>query len=646
MTIYNSRLHAFFTIGFLAFCSISMAQLPDEVIAMQKKYPDEKYVRLVEEQIISIDLSNNNFEISYQVVEEDMYLSDEAHLAAKDSRTFSHFFELDKIEASSWYLDNGKYRKSKVKDFKSRDRLDQSFRDDSKTVSFYYDNLGKGSKSKLDYTINIRDPRFLPTIFFADNAPIISKKATLKVDKDIDIKLINQNLENTSLKFEEKESGRYKYYTWTDEDLKGLKYEPSAPSFKRFAPHVIPVITQFKSSEGKWIKMLDDVPGLYSWYNSLVRDINTEKHEPDLVNVVNDLMDGKNSELEKVKAIYYWTQENIKYIAFEYALGGFIPREANDVFSKKYGDCKDNSSLMKEMMEIAGLKGSLSWLGTRDIPYDYDTVSTPSVDNHMILTYKIDDKRYFLDATGRFQPIDIPTSFIQGKQILIEDGNDNYILDRVPVIDAAENYRKDSVEIKYTDGKILGNARSEYGGYRKIDIFNTLERIDKSKHLDYLEGQLRAGSNKFLIDEWSDMNLFSYEDPYLLKYKFNIADYSKELGNEIYLNLNLYRGVLDKRVNVDRELPIEYDYKNSYAVDIYFTVPDGYDVDYLPKNFSISDDLVDASINYQIKGNQILYSHSISLKYLELDKSQQINFNSILDQLAQNYNEVVVLKKK
>lgn len=643
MISYNFRVLIISSIAF--FYSTLQAQLPAEVVAMQKKYPDEKYVRLVEEQLISIELSNNNFEISYQVVEEDMYLSDEAHLAAKESRTFSHFFELDKIEASSWYLDGGRYRKSKVKDFKTKDRLDQSFRDDSKMVSFYYDNLGRGSKSKLDYTIKIKDPRFLPTIFFADNAPIISKKAVLKVDKDIDIKLINLNLENSNIKLEETERGRYKYYTWTDQNSKGLEYESGAPSFKRFAPHVIPVITKFKSENGEWIKMLDDVPGLYSWYSSLVKNINIEDHDPELVKTVNELIEGKNTDLEKVKAIYYWTQENIKYIDFEYALGGFIPREANDVFAKKYGDCKDNSSIMKEMLEIAGLEGSLSWLGTRDIPYDYETVSTPSVDNHMILSYKDGDKRYFLDATGRYQPIEIPTSFIQGKQILIENGNDDYVLDHVPVIPASENYRKDSVHITYSQDKIIGSARSEYEGYRKIDIFNTLERIDKSKYIDFLEGQLLAGSNKFLIDDWSDSNLFSYESPYFIDYKFNVQDYSKELGEEIYMNLNLYQGVLYKRLDDDRELPIEYNYKNSYEVDIYFDIPEGYEVDYLPENFNHSDDLVDTEISYQLNENQILYKHSISLKYLELDKNQQTIFNSILDQLAQNYNEVVVLKK-
>ena len=101
-----------------------------------------------------------------------------------------------------------------------------------------------------------------------------------------------------------------------------------------------------------------------------------------------------------IKKIKIKTNENIKYIAFEYALGGFIPREANEVFQKKYGDCKDNSSILFKMLEIAGLQGNLTWIGTRKIPYTYEEVPTRAVDNHMILSYENKNNTYLLPLAG------------------------------------------------------------------------------------------------------------------------------------------------------------------------------------------------------------------------------------------------------
>ena len=187
---------------------------------------------------------------------------------------------------------------------------------------------------------------------------------------------------------------------------------------------------------------------MYNWYYSLVENVNVEPANAELVQLVNEITADKKTELEKVKAIYYWAQQNIKYIAFEYALGGFIPRESNEVFRKKYGDCKDNSSILYRMLEIAGIKGNLTWIGTRSIPYTYKEVPTPIVDNHMILSYENNGKTYYLDATGRYIKFGIPTSFIQGKEALVSYGKD-FKIKKVPVIEAKENAIIDTTFLRF-----------------------------------------------------------------------------------------------------------------------------------------------------------------------------------------------------
>ena len=62
---------------------------------------------------------------------------------------------------------------------------------------------------------------------------------------------------------------------------------------------------------------------------------------------------------------------------------------------KKVWRLKDNSSILYEMLKAAGIKGELTWIGTRSIPYKYNELPTPSVDNHMILYYQNGNKGYF-----------------------------------------------------------------------------------------------------------------------------------------------------------------------------------------------------------------------------------------------------------
>lgn len=79
--------------------------------------------------------------------------------------------------------------------------------------------------------------------------------------------------------------------------------------------------------------------------------------------------------MEKIEAVFYWVQDNIRYIAFENGIMGFKPEAASKVYQNRYGDCKGMANLLKEMLKICGYDARLTWIGTNDIPYDYKTAS-------------------------------------------------------------------------------------------------------------------------------------------------------------------------------------------------------------------------------------------------------------------------------
>ena len=66
--------------------------------------------------------------------------------------------------------------------------------------------------------------------------------------------------------------------------------------------------------------------------------------------------------------------------------------------------------------------------------YEVITAS-PIVDNHMIAVYRdsITEENIFLDATNSYIEFGMPTGFIQGKQIMINDG-DGYYIDTIPEV--------------------------------------------------------------------------------------------------------------------------------------------------------------------------------------------------------------------
>lgn len=633
-----------FCLIFLSFISSSL--ISQDLEKYKKQYPNDDIVRLQQETIITIKLNNGAFTIHKEVYEEDLYLNNSANYNSKRSISYSTFFNLDKIEASSFSKLDGKYVENKVVDFNEKNNLNDSFYDDSKEVGFIYPKLTKGSKTSLKLTYDIKNPRFLSAFYFGDFYPIINNKVTIIADKNIQFTFKSFQLNNgTKITFKKKKKGTNYVYTWTTKNTKKFEIESNAPNYKTILPHIIPIITSYQQN-GKTKKLLDGVEGLYSWYYSLVENINKEETDPALITLVEELTKGKESDIEKVKAIYYWTQQNIKYIAFEYALGGFIPREANEVFQKKYGDCKDNSSILYKMLEIAGLQGNLTWIGTRKIPYTYEEVPTPAVDNHMILTYENKNNTYYLDATGRYIQIEYPSSFIQGKEALIANGN-NFKVKKIPVVPAHLNKVVDTTYIQISNRDIIGTSNSTFSGYIKNNLFYNLENTRKEADVKELYNKrFLKGSNKFLVKSFKEENKFSYDKDFSVSYNFSIQDYVQNIGSEIFINPHFNKIVSSVKTKEDRKYGIEFDYKRQFSYTNIIEIPDGYEVSYLPTSVSYSNDLISIDLSYSTDKNKIVCKQDVVFNFIKLNKEQQQKVNTFVEKTEKASKEIIILKKK
>src|SRR6185295_4790856 len=123
----------------------------------------------------------------------------------------------------------------------------------------------------------------------------------------------------------------------------------------------------------------------------------------------------------KIKSIYYWVQDNIRYIAFESGIAGFQPANADQVYKNKYGDCKGMANLLAAMLKIGGYDSRLTWIGTKDIPYDY-SIPSLCINNHMICSVMLKDSLYFLDGTETYISMGDYADRIQGRPAMIQNG--------------------------------------------------------------------------------------------------------------------------------------------------------------------------------------------------------------------------------
>jgi transglutaminase-like putative cysteine protease len=539
---------------------------------------------------------------------------------------------------------NKKYEKKKVEKIELKDDHDESsFYDEEKSYRFMFPSVQVGAILDETYEMNYLDPHFIGSFGWTGYLPFIENELVITVQKNINInyKLFHQN--SLNIEFTKEDRKNETVYRWKAKNINPIQRYSNAPDYRYYEPHMIFYITDYQIDKISQ-RLLGSPKDLYSWYYDLQKNVN-KTEDAKLKHVTDSLITGVHDEMEKVRRIFYWVQDNISYVAFEDGLGGFIPRDACTVYSKKYGDCKDMASIIHEMLRMAGIKSYLTWIGSRDIPYNYIDVPTPSVDNHMITSYlDPQNKWHFLDGTGKKAPEDLYTSFIQGKQALIGISKDSFQLVTVPVKDTDVSQTIDSISIEIKDNLVTGNGKVMLTGYDALNYTYQTETMSKDERQDFFKGNFAKGNNKV---KFTDI-VTTQDDrkPLHISYKFDLPDYVRKDQDELYINLNMNKNLTLEALDETRKIPLGFLNKTKKRDVTVLKIPEGYKVDYVPVNVRFGNDIAGYSCSYEVKNNEVILSTDFYIETLLLEAKDFQKFNSVLNEQVKANKQVISLIKK
>ncbi len=593
-----------------------------------------------------IDVKGDSLYVTQTNTKEVQLINDYSKGFTKDYIYFSGFTSISEKEAYTLIpKGDDDFEKVKVEQFKETGSSDGSvFYDDSKMYQFAYPSLQKGASTYLKYTIKYNNPRFLRTCFLQSYLPVNQVKIKVKVHRDVELGYKLFNTEKTGMEFNKYTKGKYTYYEWNASDMEPYPYTVGEYyTISYFSPHIMFYIlsTHSKGNEEKYFGSPDL---LYQYYYDFVKGVNDHPSDA-LKKLVVELTEGLNDQ-QKAKAIYYWVHDHIKYVAYEHGYAGFIPASASEVEQKRYGDCKGMSSLIKTMMDLAGLPAYYTWVGTRHIPYTYEQVPLPSVDNHMIASRMVGDSLILLDGTFKYLDYGVYPYHIQGKEVLVGKGPNDFEIVKVPVSPASYSVITDSSLVRMEDGIVKGQAKAVYTGFSKLELAYTMDGVKTDDYNKTYSRIFNKGNNKFKVTKQETDRLFDYDVPAEIKYDFEIGDYYKQMEDEIYINLNLdkpYQNMLADTTGTIN--PIQNDF---YCIERYvtrFQIPPGYKVTYMPKEDAFSCPDFSYSLKYRKEGDFIVLDKELVFDFFMLLEDKLPQWNNMIKSLNKNYRRTLVLKK-
>jgi transglutaminase-like putative cysteine protease len=634
---------------FLLLSVAARAQAPSQLVTdLKKQYPGEKAVYLELRQDLSVEIRNDSVQVVARHHSDMLHLDEQSAMYANDRVYSSHFNRLQKLDARTLVPNGEKFRPVKVTEFKDKFEIQSGvFFDDTRSVSFSFPAITPGARTVSDYTVRHVDARFVMPFFVGSYVPVKHAELTITAPKGVRIGYKTFHAENTAIKYTKEEKGSTVVYRWTADNLPSPPRESDGPESSYYLPHLVFFVEE-ATVGGQQRKLLAGVPELYTMYADFVKRIDRQP-SPALQHRVDSLLVGAKTEEEKVRRVYYWVQDNVKYIAFEQGLRGFIPHDAGLVYARRYGDCKDMAHLTNEMLHLAGVKNAyLTWVGTRDLPYKYAELATPGVDNHMIATYEPTPGKYvFLDATSKHTPYGMPSAMIQGKEGLLGLDEKSSRVVGIPVMDKARSGTDDASVLTLDGTTLRGTGKLSMAGYTKVTQSYGLDGLDRTDEPKYIKALLERGNNKFFVDKYSITNLDARDQPLSISYDYRLQDYVQQVDDEVYVNLNLERPYATDRIDsTTRKLPRYNEYAHTDHTRTELVVPDGYEVSYLPPTAQAQGDALGFKVSYERQGNKIIQDRELYVNYLLLQPQQFGSWNKVVGKLGSAYREVVILKKK
>jgi hypothetical protein len=228
---------------------------------------------------------------------------------------------------------------------------------------------------------------------------------------------------------------------------------------------------------------------------------------------------------------------------------------------------------------------------------------------------------------------------------MISINENEYKILKVPVIEKDRNTVTDTTWLELTPAGLKGKIKKTLTGYYASDIYGKLMYWDKKNMIQDMKDEFERGTNKFHLDTFY-IDKKQPNNEIILSGEFSLPDYAKNIGNDYYLNLNLFRFYEGEKIDYpERKIPIEYNFISKRKYVTMLKVPDGYKLTYFPPSKTYHNNVFGFDMQYAQNGSWVSLTQQFDNNQLMLTSDQFEAWNKVLQNLFPLYKETLSLSK-
>jgi len=191
------------------------------------------------------------------------------------------------------------------------------------------------------------------------------------------------------------------------------------------------------------------------------------------------------NDTERASTALHWVQDEIRYFSVALGENSHRPQVPDEVLRRRFGDCKDKSTLLIAILAQLGIKAEPVLVNARQPTYPQKGIPAPTVFDHVIVRVHLDGKTYFVDPTrvGEKAAIPLLPTAAPGAAGLVVAADTTALstlpdeATGTPLVDRQESFEIDDldgdarlkVRISYR-GKFTATARMAFNGASPADL--------------------------------------------------------------------------------------------------------------------------------------------------------------------------------
>lgn len=234
---------------------------------------------------------------------------------------------------------------------------------------------------------------------------------------------------------------------------------------------------------------------------------------------VAEILGPEDSPRDKAAKIQRFVTGKIRYVGFERGADGVVPRDSQITLERRFGDCKDMTTLFVDLARVAGLEAFPVLTATTRERTSGLLVPSAGYFDHMIACVKIPEERCVdLTATSA-EPLTLPSPLAASVRLDLTSGGAEGPTN-LPAPQIAWSVRVDIDSEIALDGSVVERGRRSYEGTAAAVQRSQVAGKTREEQLEWARKGLRAAFGETPEPELEIENATESGKPFAVAWRF------------------------------------------------------------------------------------------------------------------------------